>query len=80
MLKMLLLFHVKSPRRVFCVRSLTKISPHVERVASFVPMWTMMCFGFFMKDWMYMKIEIIRSSSGEFPYSKVILFKKIFLN
>ena len=35
--------------RVFSFRSLSKISLDVERVASFVPMWTMMCFGFFYK-------------------------------
>ena len=63
--------------RVFCFRSLSKISLDVERVASFVPMWTMMCFA---KDWMYMIIEIIHSSSREFPYSNVMLFRKIFLN
>ena len=35
--------------RVISFRSFFKISLHVERVASFVPMWTMMCFGFFYK-------------------------------
>ena len=32
--------------RAFSFRSLFKISLDVERVTSFVPMWTMMCFGF----------------------------------
>ena len=33
--------------RVFSFRSLSKISLDVERVASFVPMWTMMCSSFY---------------------------------
>ena len=32
--------------RAFSFRNLSKISLDVERVTSFVPMWTMMCFGF----------------------------------
>ena len=32
--------------RVFRFRSLSKFSLDVEQVASFVPMWTMMCFDF----------------------------------
>ena len=32
--------------RVFRFRSFSKFSLDVERVASFVLMWTMMCFGF----------------------------------
>ena len=32
--------------RVISFRSFFKISLDVEQVASFVPMWTMMCFGF----------------------------------
>ena len=32
--------------RVFSCRSLSKISLDAEWVVSFVPMWTMMCFGF----------------------------------
>ena len=32
--------------RVFSFKSLSKISLDVEWVASFVPMWIMMCFGF----------------------------------
>ena len=32
--------------RVFSCRSLSKIFLDAERVVSFVPMWTMMCFGF----------------------------------
>ena len=32
--------------RVFSVKSLSKISLDVEWVASFVPMWIMMCFAF----------------------------------
>ena len=35
-----------SLRRVFSFRSLSKISQDVERVALFVPMWTMMCSAF----------------------------------
>ena len=66
--------------RVFSFRSLSKIFLDVERVASFVPMWKIMCFGFFAKDWMDMMIEIIHSSSGEFPYSNVILRRKVLLN
>ena len=32
--------------RVFSFRSFSKISLDVERLALFVPIWTMMCFGF----------------------------------
>ena len=32
--------------KVLSFRSLSKVSLDVERVASFVPMWTMICFGF----------------------------------
>ena len=66
--------------KVVSFRSLSKISLDVERVASFVPMWTMTCFGFFTKDIMHMITEINHSSSEESPCSNVILFRNIFLN
>ena len=58
--------------RVFSFKSLSKIYLDVERMID--------VFRLFAKDWMYMIIEIIHSSSGEFPYSNVMLFRKVFLN
>ena len=59
--------------RIFNLRSLSKIPLDVEQVASFVGVRIMM-FRLFAKGWMYMMIEVIRSSSGEFYNSKVLMF------
>ena len=59
----------------FSYRGLSKTSLDAERLALFVSMWTMIYFVFFAKDWIYMIIEIIHSSSGEFPYSSVMLYR-----